>query len=322
MDFNVDVRHEGAIRILQITDMQVIDAYQQRTPDRLKPEEAVEWIPEKNNRNLYDHIRYLVHKTMPDLILITGDIVYGEFDDKGSSLVEFVRFMDALEIPWAPIFGNHDNECALGADWQCRQFEQSEYALFKKGEVFGHGNYTIGISQNGILQRVIFMMDSNGCGKLKITPGFREDQLKWLKDEADSTVPAFCCCHIPPQDFVDAYFAKGYMKEADKGWRSDFTGFDLGNSSDNRDGDFGKKNEGIVSEMPSMMPLLKACGIDGFFAGHYHTINTSILHEGIRFTFGLKTGYFDYYDEEANGGTLITLHGQTFEVEHVYYHGA
>lgn len=327
MDFNIDIKHDGDIRILQITDMQVIDAHQQRYSGRLTPASALDWVPDNNNRNLYDHIRYLVDKTTPDLILITGDIIYGEFDDKGSSFKEFTDFMDSFAIPWAPIFGNHDNESVLGADWQCEQFEQSKYALFQRGEVFGNGNYTIGISQNGTLQRVIFMMDSNGCDKLKIAPGFREDQLNWLKDETNSihttqsSVPVFLCCHIPTMDFVDAYFAKGYMTKEDEGWMKDFTAFDLGISDGNADDDFGKKNEGIKFEIPSMMPLLKACGIDGFFAGHYHKINTSILHEGIRFTFGLKTGYFDYYDEDANGGTLIIMHGKAFDVEHVYYHG-
>ena len=54
------------------------------------------------------------------------------------------------------------------------------------------------------------------------------------------------------------------------------------------------------------------------FFGHCHNNNASILHEGIRWTFGLKTGTYDYHEKEKLGGTLITLFDnlQEFSVEH------
>lgn len=325
MDFIVDVKHEGDIRILQITDMQLIDANQRRTPNRIGGWKLTEWLPEKNDVNIYDHIKYLVKETTPDLILITGDIIYGEFDDAGSSFVEFTNFMDSLEIPWAPVFGNHDNESYKGIDWQCRQWEESRNALFKRGEVSGNGNYTIGISQNDTLKRAIFMMDSHGCG---VEAGFRDDQLAWMRAAAAEIhksypgLPLFLCCHIPTRDFLDAYLAAGYMKEPDQDWFEHFTKIDIGVSIPAaNEGDFGRKYEGICRPSAAILPLLKECGFDGFFVGHCHMINTSMMYEGIRFTFGLKTGYYDYYDEEALGGTLITLQDNAFSVKHVYYRG-
>lgn len=327
MDFKLNINHGGDINILQITDMQVIDANQRRTPDRIDGWKLTQWVPEKNDENLYDHIRFLVKETSPDLILITGDIIYGEFDDNGSSFIDFTQFMDSFKIPWAPIFGNHDNESKMGIDWQCKQFEDSEYALFERGEVFGNGNYSIGIYQNNILLRVIFMMDSNGCGKLGIESGFRDDQLAWLKSEADAIhkddpdLPLFVCFHIQTADFTDAYYKARYQTEEDKGWFDNFSKFEIGVDVPAQNGDFGRKYEGIGHSVPPIISLLKEIKADGVFAGHCHMTNTSVLYEGVRFTFGYKTGYYDYYDEESTGGTLIKLSGRDFSVKHIKYIG-
>ena len=72
--------------------------------------------------------------------------------------------MDSYQIPWAPIFGNHDNESAMGVEWQCEQLMNSEYCLFnRRHSIGGNGNYSIGLSKDGELQRVVYMMDSNFC---------------------------------------------------------------------------------------------------------------------------------------------------------------
>ena len=55
--------------------MQIIDADQCRYPDRIGGWKLIEWALENNEKNLYSHIRYLVSKTLPDLIIITGDII-------------------------------------------------------------------------------------------------------------------------------------------------------------------------------------------------------------------------------------------------------
>ena len=51
--------------------------------------------------------RQLVRKLKPDLITVSGDIVCTE-----STIYSVKRFTDLMEsfgVPWAPIFGNHDD---------------------------------------------------------------------------------------------------------------------------------------------------------------------------------------------------------------------
>lgn len=138
------------------------------------------------------------------LIVLTGDLVYGEFDDSGTALQGLIDCLDSFEVYWAPVFGNHDNESAKGALWQCEQLEKSEYCLFDRGPVeTGNGNYCIGIKQGGRLVRTVVLMDSNGCGAatdplVKKTAGFTNEQKNWLynisakiQEDAGYAVPSF-----------------------------------------------------------------------------------------------------------------------------------
>ena len=177
----------------------------------------------------YDHITEIINATKPDLILLTGDVVYGEFDDNGSSLTDFVAFMETFKIPWAPVFGNHDAETVLGVDWQCEQFEKAEYCLFKQRELTGNGNYTVGIKQDGKLRRVFFMLDSNGCtwmsqkskenGHYRTAAGFGQDQIDWytntineIKKNSPDTKYSFAF-HIQLQAFADALAKYGFTNQ-------------------------------------------------------------------------------------------------------------
>lgn len=312
-DFCVNIRTDRPVRLLQLSDMQLIDASQQRYPKRLNPNEIRDWCPENVDILCLDHIRSLVAQTDPDLIFITGDVIYGEFDDSGRSLDLFCDFMDSLEIPWAPVFGNHDNESFLGTARQCERFTESRYCLFSRGNVSGNGNYSVLILHNDVPVRVLYMLDSHGCGGAhdpcdRIPPSIHETQVAWLADTATRIcsacghlVPAFAAFHIPCREFHLAMEEKGYL--------SDSPFFVLGVDVQAKDGDFGCCHEhfGACATPNDFYDTLISSGVNGVFAGHNHMINTSILFKGIRWTFGLKTGQYDYHAPGQLGGTLITL---------------
>ena len=204
VDFVVEVPEDRDPVILQLGDPQVIDSSTMR-PGRLTDQAQIEaWGPNTREDRVYKYIRETVAATNPDLILVSGDIVYGEFDDDGHLLKEFVQFMEGFDIPWAPIMGNHDVESAMGADWMCAQYENAANCMFKQGDIAGNGNYTIGIKQGGKLKRVIMNMDTNGCtgaseaskanghtvthqnngynGNTLGTYGLQPNQVQWFKD--------------------------------------------------------------------------------------------------------------------------------------------
>ncbi len=324
-DFMVDIP-AGArpIRILQLTDTQIIDASQQRTPNRLNAREIAYWQPESLDLQCFDHIRALVAATTPDLIFLTGDLVYGEFDDSGRFFKAFCAFMDSLSIPWAPVYGNHDTACALGVYWQNNQLESTRFGLFKTGEVTGNGNYSVLLTRDGEPVRVLYMMDSGGDGwanppEIRRPAGLALDQMAWFRRTAASLctmnggtpIPGFIGCHIPSTEFALADRAKGY-DVAPK--------YIIGVNMPAEPGDFGAHREGhsCFRSPEGFLDDLHAAGVDGMFVGHCHGINTSVVWEGIRWTYGLKTGQYDFHIFNQQGGTLITLWGEgaDFDVCH------
>ncbi len=312
-DFVLEVPATRAPRILQLTDMQIIDASQRRTPDRLNEREIAYWQPEYIDAQCLNHIRSVVTQAQPDLIMITGDVVYGEFDDSGRILDLFCHFMDSLRIPWTFVFGNHDNESTRGVTWQCERYMRSEYCIFAPGHVTGHSNFIIALTQNGTPMRILYMIDSNGCGNaaapaVPCAAGCHPDQVAWLEQAAGGIqtacggmVPGFACFHIPCAEFMEGLQSKGY-------WPQD-GGLTIGVTVPAKDGDFGccAKAFGFSMLPRDMASIFARMGVDGVFVGHEHCANTSVRYKNIRWTFGLKTGQYDSHIQGQTGGTLITL---------------
>ncbi len=335
VDFLVQAEEGSTFRILQLTDTQIVDPGQSRYSERIGDTTPI--TDERLYQEVFYYIEDAVNKTSPDLILMTGDLVYGEFDDSGESLSRLVDYMDSFGIPWAPVWGDHDNESTKGVTWQCQQFENAEYCLFKRGEVSGNSNYTIGIRQGDQLIRVIYMMDSNGCvngysysylqefgeynqeEQIITQAGFDRSQLEWLEatsvsmeDTLGYAPPKFAAFHIPIAEYSDAATQKGYQSgdEQKEFYIKDPSGED-----------FGKKYESIRGmEVSDLWKLLKKHNFDGIFAGHNHTNNFSIVYDGIRLTCGVKTGIHDRNRRDMLGGTVIDVAegGESFTVEHCY----
>ena len=340
IDFKLEFNLDRDIRILQITDMQPVDPSQQRYDGRLDYFPfGTPFTDEMKYKNEFYYLDKAIKDNKPDLILVTGDIVYGEFDDNGSNLIEFTKFMDSYKIPWAPIFGNHDNECKLGVTWQCSQFLNATYCLFKRRELTGNGNYNIGIYNKGKLIRVIFMMDSNGvyCGKkyyyLEDYPlynqdehiekggGLFPDQREYLYntskeiDEAyGSIVKKTLCTHIIP-DFVNSFlFKKGYQKD-DRGDNKEF--YSLGGDSLIGNKDFGDKGEAFGGFWSfDLYDRLKENHFDTMFVAHNHDNTMSIDCDGLRVSYGIKSSTFDYYTKV--GSLLFSINDKDYKIEHKF----
>ena len=315
-DFVVEVPVGRDPVVLQLSDTQIIDAAQAR-PGR----DGVDYnyfATDKLYVRCFDYITEVVNATNPDFIIITGDVIYGEFDDNGSSLMRLINFMDSFQIPWSPVFGNHDNESKMGVDWQCQQLENSPYCLFEQKELSGNGNYSVGIAQGGELKRVFYMMDSNGCGNasaeskanghtLSNFVGFKPDQIDWytnqietLKDYAPDVKISFAY-HIQQAVFGDAYAKYGF----DQGQK--YQDINLDTMDDVAESDFGyigRPMKGPWDTGYKVYEGMKKLGVDSIFVGHEHCNNVSVVYEGIRFTYGLKTSEYDRFNFINTDGTV------------------
>ena len=97
VDFIVDVEGGRSPRILQLSDPQIID------PTQGRRNENADNDPDKRLKDMeercFRYIRQVVNNTKPDLILIAGDIVYGQYDDSGEALKELITFNLMVDMP-------------------------------------------------------------------------------------------------------------------------------------------------------------------------------------------------------------------------------
>lgn len=330
-DWVIDLNVDRPIKILQVTDTQIIDAAQARTEDRLGASSDAAWATDQMDEVLFDCLRATVLEAKPDLILMTGDNIYGEFDDAGTSLQALIEVMESLQVPWAPVYGNHDNESRMGVAWQNAQLQNATYCLFvPRHEIGGNGNYSIGIAKNGELQRAVYMMDTNYCGGseesddlVKKSLGFTDAQKDWVlnlglrvNSVAGKTIPSMLGYHVENYEVWLGAIAAGYEDGSADLASIQYT---LGKTTVAQPGDIGFKlarHNGYQEE--GWLEILQTIGADGTFFGHQHSNSLSVMYGGIRWTYGLKTGAYDSHPSQM-GGTLITLSddGSTFTLSHI-----
>ena len=336
VDFVLNIESGKDIEIIQFTDTQIRVPATARNDIRKSDLACDDGTYEEK---LDKYIRTVLENSDPDLIVITGDLVYGETDDSGEHLQHLIALMDSFETPWAVCFGNHDNESNKGVLWQCKQLASAEYGIFKRGHVTGNSNYNIVLRQDGEIKNTVFLFDTHGCRVLPregaglqaenpdydlITQeeGIFDDQIEWFvscneaiqKLAGRETVANLTFQHIPVREVFVALNEKYQPKEGAQTVRC------------LQEGDIGYMMEGVgqlwgVDQDGKLLAACQENGTIGMFFGHSHNNDASILWNGIRYTFGSKTGTYDYYRGAFLGGTQIMLDSETGElsVAHLKY---
>jgi hypothetical protein len=302
-DFLVEVPVGREPVVLQLTDTQIMDSSQDLN-GVLGGSQPSMYAPSQMNARCFDYLTDIITATNPDLIILTGDNIYGKFDHNGSVWTAFVNFMDSFDIPWAPIFGNHDNESNMGVDWQCEQLMKAENCLFMQRTLTGNCNYSVAITQGGEIKRVFYMLDSNGIGSpsaatlanghTSTTPGFGSDQIVWYTEQIERMqellpdVKVSFAYHIQSNLFEVAYAKYGYVN-----W-TPWANINVDLHEEKAEGDFGYIGY-VKGEWTQDIKELKRLGVDSIFVGHEHTSSASVVYQGIRFQFGQKSSRYDMF---------------------------
>lgn len=249
-------------------------------------------------------IRRLVASVSPDLITLTGDIVCGESDIY--SIKRITDLFESFGIPWAPVFGNHDDEANCDLDYLCDIMMKSPHCLMRKGDpAMGRGNYIVNIAEKDnddndtILSSLIFMDSHHNQPN--------ELQQKWFRWAAEginnatngnSEISVFM--HIPIPEFQ--YAIDEGWDNTSKCWKKEFNGY-------------GSFHETVACERDTNgMPLqrgffdvIKSTGTKFVFCGHDHMNNYSVEYKGVRLTYTMKLGYGSGFQFGFNGGTVIDI---------------
>ncbi len=330
VDFCIDFKKGREIRVLQLTDLQLLDLTQARNETRCAQLYLTFYMGGVMDREerVWKYVDEAVERCKPDLIVLTGDNIYGETDDDGSDWIELIEKIDSYKKPWLTIFGNHDNESAKGVTWQVNQLKQSEYCVFNRGNVAGNSNYNVLIKQGGVSKFLFYMLDTNGCmtypnnlgegimpdnvdiDQITSAWGLQENQVQWYDESYTQVrktygeVPVLTFMHIAPDTVTSSIPEDIKMGE----YYDDGTNF----------GVFKEEHNGVYYPY-GFFAIAKENNCKGIFLGHNHEIATSTVYQGVRFTYGLKTGGDAYHDKDMLGSTKIVLKDNgAFDVEYLF----
>lgn len=279
-------REDGTFKIVQFTDLHWTNGGEQ---DLLTQ----------------DLMRRLLAEERPDLAVVTGDLLSGGgCDDPLWSWRQAVLPLEEAKIPWAFVFGNHDDEGSCDRAALMALSREMEHCLAVEGpdEIPGVGNYRLVVRRSGAAGdeaqkerpgAVLYFIDSQTYAPEAIGGWgwITHEQAAWCRSTAKAhasdvgpDVPALCFLHIPVPEYDDAWRAGGCV-----GMKGE-------------DVCAPKINTGFFSS------LFEAGEVIGVFAGHDHVNDYIGRHFGIYLAYGKVTGYGTYpRDGQPRGARVILL---------------
>ena len=254
----------------------------------------------KSTYTAFSIIDELVETYDPDLITVLGDTA----EDNGiytttTNFKAFVDYIDALGIPWAPIYGNHDNDNYreknsvkdVTSEWINNTFLSAQNCLFTVGpdNVTGNGNYIVNVvnETTGEIVKTLVFVDSGTSGVDATHVAFYERAISYGKLlNGGETPESVLFLHIPLPEYRTIYDNDEYV--------------------------------GIAGETPhahgttAFFTKIKELGsTTHVICGHDHKNSFYGLYQGVYLMYCLKSSDGDYFDKDQLGGTVFTIGEQT-----------
>ena len=272
---------------------------------------------QKEDLKAFQAMYKLVKYAKPDLIVITGDLVYSKLakthsPDNMNSFIMICNFFEKIGIPWTFTFGNHDTEEFAMA--KPEDFISTTQAYVKclyqyNDPLGGRTNLFINIrnKDNKIVQSLV-LMDSGeyveGEGYDAISEAqiqWYEDRIKELSKEQGETISSMLFFHIPLYEW-DKIYEKYMAHSTDVKYYYGGIGEEICNTQ--------KKNTLLEK-------IFELNSTKAIFVGHDHLNDLSLEYKGVRFTYGKSIDYLAYCKktEYQRGATLITIKNDSeFEI--------
>ena len=276
-------------------------------------------------------LREAVKRVQPDLVVLTGDNVYGRICQSGKKSIDELRIRSAIDdfmsifekagVPTAMVFGNHDAECLVTKEEQMAIY--SEYSCFlgidEGEEIYGCGTYNLPIlSSDGAKTAYnLWMFDSNMYiydeeGNRQGFDYVRQSQLDWYVKAGNElkaanggkAVPSILFQHIVVPEIYDALLEVPEGTEGAVEYEGKFYVLNPENtvpgSSMREDPDPSNQNGGefdCVKEQGDVVAMV---------FGHDHINSYSVKHQGIDLICTPGVG-FRSYGNNNRGVRVIDL---------------
>ena len=310
----------GEFRILIVAD----------TQDTAKPQEAMLKL-----------LNASLDAAGPDLVVFTGDQVHGPSVRTEKAMEQA---LDAIlspvterGIPFAAIYGNHDDEGGVSKEAQLAIYRSYPGCLMEAGEeITGLGNYNLLVSSADGSHPVVnlWFIDSGTYydGKESKYARVEQDQIDWytateaeLEETYGAQIPAYLFQHIIFPEIYDMLTEVSAGEKKEDGVVEGFS---------SHSGHYYKLGDNFVSghlgEAPCPTDLSSAefetmCetgDIVAAFFGHDHVNDFAGSYNGMDIVNTSGIGFYIYGDVEYHGTRLIVLHEDApteYETEMLYY---
>jgi len=268
---------KGGFKIIQFTDIH----YQQKN---------------KESAVAIDLIKEVLDAEKPDFVVFTGDVIWAKPVKEG--LDEVFAPVVERNIPWAYVFGNHDDEFGWSRQEIMDYVIQKPFCLAKPGDksLKGVGNYILEVkdNKNDSIAALLYFFDSGAYSQVKGIKGydwFDFNQIDWYKKESSAytkenkgnVYPALAFFHIPLAEYP-IMKAEKYDK--------------LIGSKDEKECN-GKLNSGMFAAMR------QAGDVMGTFVGHDHDNDYIGEYYGIYLAYGRYSGGKTVYNNLGKNGCRI-----------------
>ncbi|KAJ5898998.1 hypothetical protein N7495_003742 [Penicillium taxi] len=227
------INENGKFKVMQLADIHLstgLGACRDPVPAETTPGQKCDADP----RTL-EFIERLLDEEKPDMVVFSGDQVNGETaPDAQSALFKSVKFLVDRKIPYAAIFGNHDDEGDLSREQLMGIYEDLPYSLSAPGpeDIDGVGNYIVEVLDRGKSTHsalTFYLLDTHSYSpderQFRGYDWIKPSQTRWFKNTAQSLRRKhqeyshihmnMAFIHIPlPEYRTNGKYVKGSWKEA------------------------------------------------------------------------------------------------------------
>lgn len=233
----------------------------------------------------------------PDLVLFTGDLIYGKPAEQGIRTV--LELVAAQKIPFSVTFGNHDDEQGLSREELLQIIQTIPGNLTRTTEgISGVTNFTLPVkSSDGKKDaEILYVFDSHSYSQIEGIGGYAYihfDQIQWYREQSrkyteghgGSPLPSLAFFHIPLPEYNQA-------------------------ATDENAALFGSRKEKACAPLLNsglFTAIKERKDVEGIFVGHDHDNDYAVMWQGVLLAYGRYTGGNTVYNNLPNGARVIEL---------------
>ncbi|MGN0532646.1 MAG: metallophosphoesterase family protein [Eubacterium sp.] len=276
----------------------------------------------KVNPNTIRLIEAGLDKSEPDMVVYSGDQIWGYRSFKGSReevkrvLGQLVQPVIDRGIPFAICFGNHDRQVGLTNEEQFDIYKEFEGFIGESAEgIDGVGNHCFEIKDGDDIKYLLYTIDSHSSLKIGYD-NVHENQINWYRDTRDkyekltgAPVPSVVIQHIPVCEvFQLMHRVKRTKKGAVRGFRTHDGEYYVLTKDRVNDAAFMRESPADPQVNSGEFDAFKERGeVKGLYFGHDHNNSFNGDIDGIDVGYTQGCGFNVYGPGKDRGVRVIDL---------------